>query len=243
MQTVRFQSEPTVIPAMAFYAHTSLLELPQMPMVKTVEGFAFAGCVNLEHVGRMESVKSLGLKAFACCHKLRDAPVMPELNTIGKFAFEFCYALDSIPDLSNVTLIEMFAFSHCHGLRRVYIPKNVQHVLEGAFWKCKNLSELQAQAVDFYSSSDVSKTAFLSCPKLTRNRSLLDNDFFLEMPWVNENLLEKQSSYSWVLIGGMLRIYPRTLYFKQKPTQIRAIFDDMVGILKRHAPQSVSFIE
>ena len=105
VQTVRFRSEPTVIPAYTFLGHRSLLELPQMPMVKTVEDYAFAGCVNLEHVGRMESVESLGHLAFACCHKLRDAPVMPNLKTIGEFAFELCDAVDSMPDLSKVTKV------------------------------------------------------------------------------------------------------------------------------------------
>ena len=241
VQTVRFQSEPTVIGATTFYAHTSLLELPQMPMVERVEEHAFAGCVSLEHVGRMESVQSLEIHAFACCHKLRDAPVMPELKTIGDFAFECCYALHSMPDLSKVTKIGGFAFSHCHGLRRVYIPENVKHVWRGAFWGCANLSELQAQEGDFYSSFDVSKTAFLSCPKLAGNRSLLENGFRLQMPWVNGHLLEEhESSYSWILLNGNLTPYSRTLSFEysdQGKTQIRAIFDTLIS------PQSVSFIE
>ena len=133
-----------------------------------------------------------------------------------------------MPDLSNVTYIEMFAFAHCHGLRSVYIPKNVQHVLKGVFWDCSNLSELQAPD-EFYLSSDVSEVAFVSCPKLARNQSLLENGFHIEMPWVDEHLLAHESSYTWANItGNGLSADLRILFFKYDDpgtkTHLRAIY-------------------
>ena len=201
VQTVRFRSEPTVIPTRTFLGHRSLLEIPQMPYVRSVGDFAFAGCVNLEHVGGMESIESIGRGAWACCHKLRDAPVMPNLTSIGHSAFYSCEAMRSTPDLSKVTRIGNYAFSHCSSLLRVDIPEKVTQVGQGAFWACENLGEVRAPP-DFYQKPGVSKLAFVSCGKIANYEPLTTNNFIVNVQWKNEDLLEKkkESWFSWVYV-------------------------------------------
>ena len=192
VQTVRFRREPTVIPAMTFLGHRSLLELPQMPMVKTVEEMAFAGCVNLEHVGRMESIEKVENEAWACCHKLRDAPVMP-----------------------NLEVIRDYAFSHCSSLLRVDIPEKVTQVGQGAFWACENLGEVRAPP-RFYQKPGVSKLAFVSCGKIANYELLRDNNFIVNVQWENEDLLKTEAWYSWVAVGGKILLPDiRRLHFKR----------------------------
>ena len=200
VQTVRFRSEPTVIPNHTFLGHRSLLEIPQMPYVRSVGDFAFAGCVNLEHVGGMESIESIGRGAWACCHKLRDAPVMPNLTGMEGLAFYSCEAMMSMPDLSKVTHIGDYAFSHCSSLPRVVI-RGKTSIGKGAFWACENIKEVQAPD-SFYQDPYVNKLAFVSCEKLANFEQLTNNNFIVNVQWKNEDLLEKkkESWFSWVYV-------------------------------------------
>lgn len=109
--------------------------------VKTIEGYAFADCINLETV-ILEGVTSIGFGAFEDCSALTSIDISTNCESIGNYAFQRCKKLTSITIPASCKTIGMYAFSGCESLGAVDIAEGCETIGDDAFKGCKKLESI-----------------------------------------------------------------------------------------------------
>jgi len=107
----------------------------------SMEGGAFASCINLVSVTVSGSVTKIGDSAFVDCSKLSKLTLSEGLVTISKGAFNGCKSLIDVKIPNSVKSIGSYAFCNS-GIREIIIPANVKNIEFAAFGLCDELSEI-----------------------------------------------------------------------------------------------------
>ncbi len=102
--------------------------------------YAFYSCIGLGSVN-LSNCTSLGQSAFQQCSNLSSVTLGNSIITVTDYAFQSCGQLASI-DLGSCTQIGSHAFGACYGLNAVDLS-SCQTILEGAFYGCSSLSNVQ----------------------------------------------------------------------------------------------------
>lgn len=130
--------------------------------VKTIEGRAFADCINLETV-KLEGVTSIGFGAFEDCSALTSIDISTNCESIGNYAFQGCKELTSIKIPASCKTIGMYAFSGCESLGAVDIAEGCETIGDDAFKGCKKLESIVIPS----SVESFGEWVFGQCTKLT----------------------------------------------------------------------------
>lgn len=130
--------------------------------VKTIEGRAFADCINLETV-ILEGVTSIGFGAFEDCSALTSIDISTNCESIGNYAFQGCKELTSITIPASCKTIGMYAFSGCESLGAVDIAEGCETIGDDAFKGCKKLESIVIPS----SVESFGEWVFGQCTKLT----------------------------------------------------------------------------
>ena len=101
--------------------------------LKTVGGYAFTRCDNLETVVLGSSVEVLEDGAFDDCKKLRNITLNEGLQKIGGSCFSSCWKLESLQIPATVTLVRSGAFRDCKGLTRIEFMGDKPHFGSSVF--------------------------------------------------------------------------------------------------------------
>lgn len=126
-----------------FSANKKTIILPKT--VKTIDGFAFAGCAKLKNITLPGKVEYIGENAFGGCDKLKNITLPGKLKYVGENAFRGCSSLHYVKFPNKKVFIGTGAFYGCSNLKWVYLPKEVEfgdinekHI----FVLCNNLSDI-----------------------------------------------------------------------------------------------------
>ena len=103
--------------------------------VRSIDGFAFYNCTDLEELVLGSAVENIGDNAFAGCTGLKGVFFIPDkVKVIGINAFRRCANLEYIAIGSAVETIGNYAFCDCHGLKNIKVlPVTPPVVNENAF--------------------------------------------------------------------------------------------------------------
>jgi hypothetical protein len=157
---VRIDESISVIPARAFYQHPNITELNCHIGVKTVEEFAFFGCLSLRRV-IMPGVKVVARHAFLDCVALTDVEC-GKLEIIGVAVFGSCLSLINI-NLPSIKIVMACAFIDCKALTNVEFGKALESIGQWAFRKCTSLERITIPLIDGMISRD---NVFQMCENL-----------------------------------------------------------------------------
>ena len=154
----------TCIGNRAFFNNYDIYSVIIPNSVKSIEEYAFHGCVKLASVNIPDSaemigdsafyycrsltsviitdgVSKIGESAFSNCEKLKTIYIPNSVKIIGNKAFSGCISLTSVDIPDSVVVIGDNAFSGCSGLVSVNIPENLSDIGSGAFYKCSGLAD------------------------------------------------------------------------------------------------------
>ncbi len=127
--------------------------------VKTIDGYAFFGCIKMTSVTIPDSVKSMGSFAFSGCTGLKSVTIGNGVSEIGWRVFELCLSLTSITMGTGVKTIGELAFGGCTELTSITIGSNVRSIGKSAFANCKKLKSIVIPGSVTY----IDPTAFDNC--------------------------------------------------------------------------------
>ncbi len=163
LKSVKIANGVEIIENSAFYTCKNL-ESIELPNSLTNIGFyAFQGCISLESIRIPDNVTCINLGAFYDCTSLSEVRLPDTLERLEKVAFYGCSSLKTLKFPSKLTYIGEEAFAQC-GLEKLNLKDNVsiKHFGTGAFWKCKNLSELILPD----NMTEISQNMFSQCESL-----------------------------------------------------------------------------
>lgn len=138
--------------------------------IKSIETYAFSGCVILALTSLPNSITSIQRDAFNGCTSLALTSLPDGLTSIGQGAFGGCtsLALTSLP--SGLTDIPNYAFMNCNGLVSMSIHSGINTINSGAFGKCGGLTSVTFEGKP---SGSMAKNIFQGCINLTE----------IKVPW------------------------------------------------------------
>eukprot|EP00984_Skeletonema_dohrnii_P009050 scaffold3398_cov84-Skeletonema_dohrnii-CCMP3373.AAC.5 len=148
---VRIHESLTVIPEDAFQWNRYIEELECHFGVKSVGGWAFAGCPSLRIV-IMRGVEVVEDEAFQYCGALTDVEC-DKLEAIERGAFRGCDSLTSI-NLPSAEFVEWGAFTGCTALTNVKFGKELESIGRAAFYRCKSLERITIPLKDNIITAD-----------------------------------------------------------------------------------------
>lgn len=112
--------------------------------VKSIEQFAFNGCVNLTSVVLPENLTSINNYTFMDCSKLTNIEIPSTVTKIGNYAFYNCSELTTITIPSSVTSIGSYAFGNCKNLNVIIDnSKDAVTIDKNAFYKFTSIRYLK----------------------------------------------------------------------------------------------------
>lgn len=172
-----------VIPGAAFLGCTSLTSISIPDSVHTISSEAFDSCTSMTYIDLPDNLTNIGFRAFRNCTSL-EMPEFPiTLESIGNQAFEntpsitgtlvisenvtnigdHCFSESGISEVysNSSATIDFSAFYNNTNLVKVTLTGNEK--LNGAFWSCKNLSNIIVPLSANYNWND---SAFDNCPNL-----------------------------------------------------------------------------
>lgn len=128
--------------------------------VRSIDGRAFCGCLNLESVSIGVNLQMIGNNAFTCCSHLTTINFPPTLKRIGHFAFSYCDRLNDIhSDINDPSLctVERTSFDEQIYQRvHLHIPNNTISIYSSQpNWK--KFAHIEDEA-NFVSDNQFSKT-------------------------------------------------------------------------------------
>jgi uncharacterized lipoprotein NlpE involved in copper resistance len=146
--------------------------------VTDIENYAFAECSNLETVNIPTGLTRIGTAVFRSCEKLSGAIEIPAgVSSIGDGAFEGCYSLTAINVaaanaaycsedgvLYNKAKTQLLTYPASSATAVFTIASGVSSILEKAFYKCENLTEVTIPS----SVNSIARDAFAFCTSLVK---------------------------------------------------------------------------
>lgn len=85
--------------------------------VKTIKGWAFYLCGDLQSIVISEGATSIDVCAFQYCRKLKSVTISNSVTSIGENAFYGCLSLTDVIIPDSVTLMSDFIFQDCNSLK------------------------------------------------------------------------------------------------------------------------------
>lgn len=154
----------TTIGDHAFYQSKQLTGLAFPDSLKTIEGFAFYGCENIEHIDYGNGlVEAPGSMTFAYCNKLTEVNLPDSFKTIGAHMYRGCEGLVDIVIPDGVETIGTEAFAYISNLKSVKLGKGVKLIKRSAFEFCEHMEKISV----FENLQTVEDSAFYRCDDLT----------------------------------------------------------------------------
>lgn len=147
-----FESDTNIetIGSHAFYNNSYLVEVTIPASVKTIGGYVFYSCENIEKVTFEDgsSLTEIGAYAFKDLFLLSEIIIPSEVMTIGEGAFEDCHVLTSVTFESTDTLKSIYtsAFEDCYNLDNITLPNSITSIGADAFLNCYSLTEITIPA-------------------------------------------------------------------------------------------------
>ena len=129
----------TKVPQSTFTNMDKLEEIVLPSTVKTIESYAFKGCVSLKNVVLSEGLQTIKGNAFYGCTSLQSLELPEGLETIGPQAFLGCTSLEEANLPSTVKTIGGYAFYKTK-LKALTLPESLESVGIYAFWQNQNPS-------------------------------------------------------------------------------------------------------
>ena len=126
----------------AFKNALKLEEIVLPNTVKTINDFAFIGCINLKNVVLSEGLTNLGDEAFANCKSLEEITLPAELNSGDGTWFIGCYNLKKVTISSGATAIPAYAFQNGTSIEEIVLPNSIKTIGNFAFSGCDNLKNI-----------------------------------------------------------------------------------------------------
>lgn len=124
----------------SFKMMTALKKIVVEPGVETADGYAFAGCPELE-TADVSGLKSISRGGFAQCPKLKEVKLSSDLENIGRELFYECGSLKEVTIPEGPDKIIYLAFADCTSLNKVVIPKSVKTIEKNCgLESCENLT-------------------------------------------------------------------------------------------------------
>ena len=117
----------------AFYK-SSLKSVVLPNTLKSIDGWAFAWCVNLTEVNIPDSVEQLDNSIFNCCKGLTKIKFP---KSIARIPYQICNKCDNLVNVKmpdNCKVIGQEAFMNCTSLETITIPDGVEEIGEMAFF-------------------------------------------------------------------------------------------------------------
>ena len=110
--------------------------------LKSIDGYAFQGCINLELKSLPEGLERIGNYAFAGC-KFNTLSFPTTLKSIGDGAFKECYNLKDIVFNDGLQSIGKSAFKNCGDLTNIIIPDGITSISDSTFAGCSRVKEIK----------------------------------------------------------------------------------------------------
>jgi hypothetical protein len=146
-----------------FKCPTSITDHFNIPnTVRTISGFAFAGCKKLTSIIIPDSVSRIDEGAFSGCENLVSVSIPSSVKSIGKWVFSNCTSLKSIKFNTATSYIPENVFNGCVNLESVFLSELVTTVGDGAFEGCTKLKTLNIPS----KVESIGRWAFTGCDNL-----------------------------------------------------------------------------
>lgn len=110
--------------------------------VKTIDGWAFYDCNQMQRLTLEEGVTTLGEVSFYYCENLREVNLPQSLTKIYEEAFAYCLSLEEIVLPSSLITLEYGVFHACENLKSIVIPDSVTTLGDWAFYNCSSLVDV-----------------------------------------------------------------------------------------------------
>lgn len=169
----------------AFRFNTSIVSVTLPETLKSIEGYAFDGCVNLEKLELNSEIEFIGAAAIRDCPKLtainlgnslkeikgsafknsgiKEITIPDSCETIGSTAFYGCENLESVKLPAKLTAIDSNVFTGCISLKKFVIPDEVTSIGVSAFANCASLETVKMGD----KVKSIEQSAFQNCVSLT----------------------------------------------------------------------------
>ncbi len=118
--------------------------------IRTINEFAFSGCVALSGITFGSGITEIGGSAFFNCSALTDVVIPQGVISVGSYAFSGCVGLESVSIGRGVKIIGDSAFSGCTDLTGITISRAVESIGSRAFKDCNSLVSIN---VNLYNSN------------------------------------------------------------------------------------------
>lgn len=151
----------THIGASAFGGFESLKGTVTVPQsVKSIGGYAFAGCDKLEKIEMSDAIEEIGAAAFAKCSKLAEINIPDTVKSIGANAFyETEWLLENKNDF--VILGDGILYKYKGSDEQVIVPDDVKIINSYAFAENKTI-----KSVNTSKAIKIGSAAFINCELL-----------------------------------------------------------------------------
>ena len=126
------------------YFRNCLLTSITLPnSIESIDYFAFADCLKLEHINLPDGIKHISQSAFRNCKQLSGTLIMPtNLTYLGSSAFSGCEDIKEVVLNNNIDIIDIYTFAGCLNLKAITISSSITRICNFAFSGCSSLVEM-----------------------------------------------------------------------------------------------------
>ena len=134
--------------------------------IKTIEEYAFSGCLSLEKVTFDEhsQLETIGNYAFSNCSELKTFSMPPTVRSIGFHSFDRCESITEMVLPPSLKRIEEATFIECKSLTKIDLPSSLLFIGKYAFFNCSKLEIINIP----FSLEFIDDYVFYGCLSLTK---------------------------------------------------------------------------